>query len=138
MAAKAIGFGSVLAVTTTTGETNIAQVRNISGPDVDFDDVDTTCMDSSSNYRTFIPGLGNPGQVTFDLAYSSTVLTHKRLAFYMGQRSSKTFTFYPNSSGGDADAFSAYVKSMGREVPLDDLITCSVTLKLSGKPGYST
>lgn len=138
MAAKAIGYGSVLVVTSTTGELNLGQVRNISGPNVDFDDVDTTTLDSSSNFRTYIPGLGNPGEVTMSLAYSSTVTSHKRLAYYMGQRQSKTFTFYPNSTAGDADAFSAYVKGMSREVPLDDLITADVTLKVSGKPGYST
>lgn len=138
MAAKSIGYGSVLVVTSTTGELNLAQVRNISGPNSEFDDVDTTCLDSSSNFRTYIPGLANPGEVTMDLAYSSTVTTHKRLAYYHGQRVLKTFTFYPNSTAGDADAFSAYVKSVSREVPAADLITCAVSLKVSGKPGYST
>lgn len=138
MAAKAIGYGSVLSVTTTTGETNIGQIQNISGPGVTFNDVDTTCMDSSSNYRTFIPGLGDPGELTFTVAYSSTQTPHKRLAYYMGQRSNKTFTVYLNSSAGTATAMNAYVKGMSREIPLDGLITADLTLKLSGKPGYTT
>lgn len=52
--AKIFGYAAVLQVTTTTGDLAIGQLRSMSGPGVDFGDVDTTCMDSSSNYRTFV------------------------------------------------------------------------------------
>jgi hypothetical protein len=136
--AKNIGFKSILTVTTTTGAAEIGQIRNISGPGVSANDVDTTCLDSSSNYRTFSCGLLDPGEVTFGVAYDPTMTTHKRLAEYMGTRSAKTFTVYHASSTGDTDAFTAYVKGMGREIPLDDLITCDYTLKVTGIPAYTT
>jgi len=136
---KDIGYGSILAVTTTTGETNLAWIRGVmDGPGTDANDVDTTTFDSSSNFRTNTPGLIDPGEITFQLAYSTTQLTHKRLAYYHGQRSAKTFTMYRGSSAGTATAFSGWVKSIGRQVPLDDLITMDVTLRVSGKPGYTT
>lgn len=134
-----IGFGSVLAVTTTTAETNVGAVRNIDGPNVVFNDADTTTLDSSSNYRTFIQGLGDPGELTFDLIASTTHLSHKRIAFYMNNRTAaKTWSVYHGSSAGDVDTFSAYVKGMTRAIPLDDVITYSVTLKVTGKPGYTS
>lgn len=136
--AKSIGYKSILAVTTTTGSAEIGQIRSISGPGVSANDVDTTTLDSSSNYRTFSCGLIDPGEVTFGVVYDPTDTLHKRLAYYMGQRSSKTFTVYHGSSSGDSDAFSAYVKGMSREIPLDDLITCDYTLKVTGKPAYTT
>ena len=136
---KTFGYGSVLAVTTTTGETNIGQIRTISGPGVSFGDVDTTCMDSSTNYRTFIPGLGDPGEVTCSLVYAPTTVSHKRLMYYMGQRSIKTYTVYHGTTAaGTAQAFSAYVKGMSREILMDDLITGDVTFKVTGKPAYTT
>ena len=136
---KTFGYGSVLAVTTTTGETNIGQLRNITGPGVSFGDVDTTCMDSSTNYRTFVAGLGDGGEVTASLVYAPTTISHKRLMYYMGQRSTKSFKLYHGTTAaGDEDTFSAHIKSVSREIPMDGLITASLTLKLTGKPGYTT
>lgn len=137
--AKTIGYGSIITVaTSTSGTLELAQLRGISGPGVSGNDVDTTTLDSSSNYRTFVGGLLDPGEVTFQLIYDSTSITHARLAYYMGQKLQKTYTVYHGSSGGDSDAFLAHVKGMSREIPLDDVISCDVTMKVSGKPGYTT
>ena len=138
--AKQVGYHSILAVTTTTGLAEIGQIRNISGPGVSANDVDTTTLDSSSNFRTFSCGLLDPGEVSFSTVYDpvTTATMHKRLAYYMGQRSTKTFTVYHGSSTGDTDAFVGYVKAMGREVPLDDVISCDYTLKVTGLPAYTT
>lgn len=137
--AKTFGYGCVMVVaTSTSGELTIGQVRSISGPGVDFGDVDTTCMDSSSNYRTFIPGLGDPGEVTVALVYDSTDLVHSRLVHYMNDRLSKTYTIFHGTTAVDGDSFSAYVKGFSREIPMDNMITADVTFKLSGLPGYTT
>lgn len=137
--AKSIGYGSVLVVATSTaGDVNIAQVRSVSGPGVSGNDIDTTTLDSSSNYRTFVGGLLDPGEVSFSLVYDSTDASHSRLARYMGSRYSTTWTVIQGSSGGTATAFTGYVKGMSREIPMDDVITCDVTLKVSGIPGYTT
>ena len=137
--AKNIGYGSALAVATSTGgTTTIAAIRSISGPGTDATDVDTTCLDSSSNFRTFAAGPIDPGEVTFQLAYSTTEASHGRLADMHENKTSYTFTLTHNTSGSDTDTFSAYVKSLGREIPLDDLITQDVGLKVSGLPGYTT
>lgn len=137
--AKTVGFGSILYVATTTGGgLEVGQIRSISGPGVSANDVDTTTLDSSSNFRTFTCGLLDPGEVTFATVYDSTCISHARLTYYMGQKSEKTWTVYHGSSAGDTDAFVGYVKAMSREIPLDDVITCDFTLKVTGKPGYTT
>lgn len=137
--AKTFGYGSVLSVATTTGgDLEIAQIRSLSGPGVSFNDVDTTCMDSTSNYRTFVAGLGDPGELTCGLVYDSTSLSHARMCYYMGQRSSKTWKVTNGSTAGDQDTFTAYIKGMSREIPMDDVITADVTFKVSGLPGYTT
>lgn len=136
---KTVGYGSIITVaTSTSGTLELAQLRNISGPGVSGNDVDTTTLDSSSNYRTFVGGLLDPGEVTFQMIYDSTSITHARLAYYMRTRLTKTYTIYHGSSAGDTDAFVAFVKGMAREIPLDDVITCDVTMKVTGIPGYTT
>lgn len=136
---KYFGYGAVLQVTTTTGDLAIAQLTAIGGPGTDFPEVDTTTMDSSSNYRTSVPGLGNPGDMTIPVMYDPASVGHKRLAYYMGQRSVKAFKLYHGTTAaGDEDTFSAWVKSMGREIPMDGMISTDITLHVTGKPGYST
>lgn len=137
--AKTFGYGCVLQVTTSSGaDYKVGQVRTISGPGVDFADVDTTCMDSSSNYRTFVPGLGDPGELTFSVVYDSTNATHARLVYHMNNRRTNTYTLYHGTSDADGDSFVAYVKSLSREIPMDDVITADYTLKVTGIPGYTT
>ena len=135
---KRAGYGSVLTCTTSTGTLEVAYVRSISGPEVSGEDVDTTTLDSSSRYRTFVPGHMDPGEVTLDLVYSSTITSHKRIAYFMGQGTAKTWTVYHGSSTGPSRAFSAYIKGMSAVVPMDDVISCEVTMKVSGKPGFTT
>lgn len=129
---KYFGYHSIIA--SSTGE--IGQVKSISGPGASFGDVDTTCLDSTSNFRTFVPGLGDGGEVTLSLVYDPSA--HAPLANALGARTVKYWTVYHGSSGGDSDAFYGYVKSMSREIPLDDLITSDVTIKVTGLPGFTT
>lgn len=139
--AKNVGYGSVLIVCSTsdgTTENNIASVRSISGPGVSANDIDTTTLDSSSNYRTFAAGLLDPGELTFSLVYDPTAATHKRLARYMKNRISANWKVCETSTAGTVQSFSGYVKGMSREIPMDDVITCDVTVKVSGIPGYTT
>lgn len=132
--AKYFGYRSIVA--TTTGE--IAQLTGITGPGVDFGEADTTTMDSSSNYRTSVPSLGNSGDVTLSMLYDPTAASHKILAEAAVNRTVKVFTVYHGSSTGDTDVFSAWVKSIGREIPMDNMITSDVTIHVTGKPGYTT
>lgn len=57
----------------------------------------------------------------------------------MGQRMNKAWKLYHGTTvAADEDTFNAYVKSVGREIPMDDVITADFTLKVSGLPGYTT
>jgi hypothetical protein len=133
---KGIGYGTSIA--TSTGD--IAQIRAISGPGTDANDVDTTTLDSSTNYRTFLPGLIDGGEVTLDLAYGPDTISHTLLASRHNSRTVSTYTLTHGSTAWSADtqAFTAYIKGMGQEIPLDDLVTMEVTFKVSGIAGFKT
>lgn len=138
--AKSVGFGTVLILCSSDGttENNVAQVLNISGPGVSGNDVDTTTLDSSSNYRTFVGGLLDPGELTFSIVYDPTAATHALLANFMGERYTANWKIAIGSSSGALQTFSGHVKGMSREIPLDDKVTCDVTVKVTGLPGYTT
>jgi len=138
--AKNLGYGTVLVLCSSdnTTENNVIQVRSISGPGVSGSDVDTTTLDSSSNYRTFVGGLLDPGELTFSLVYDSTAATHALIAHLMGERHTAAWKVCIGSTAGTATSFTGHIKGMSREIPLDDLITCDVTVKVTGLPGYTT
>ena len=137
---KSIGYGSVLILCSSdnTTENKVIQVRNISGPGVSGADVDTTTLDSSSNYRTFVGGLLDPGELTFNIVYDSTEATHALIAHLMGERHTAAWKVCIGSTAGVTTSFNGHIKGMAREIPLDDVITCDVTVKVTGVPGYTT
>lgn len=135
--AKRIGYGVTLETTTSTGVLSIGYIRSISGPSAAINDVDTTTLDSTGGFRTFIPGLIDGGEVTCDMLYDPSIESHKTLGTRFKARTSATYTITDPSTTAGA-AFTGYIKGLSREIPLDDVITCSVTFKVSGNPGYAT
>ena len=135
---KSVGYGSVLSVTSTTGTLEIGQLRSISGPGTDATDVDTTTLDSSTNFRTFVGAVIDPGELSCSVIYDPADTAHTRLAEYHANLSAKTWAVVHASTTGTSQSFSGYVKSLGREIPLDDVITLDFSIKVSGGPGYST
>lgn len=137
---KGIGFGTSISTTTSTGTLTIGQIRSISGPGTDTNDVDSTTLDSTTNYRTFIPGLIDGGELTLELAYGPDVVSHQILNGRHNSRSINTYTITHGTTAwtSKTQALSAYVKGLGQEIPLDDLVTCAVTFKVTGIAGFAT
>jgi hypothetical protein len=136
--AKNIGYGSSLAVTTTTGSLAIGQIKTMSFGGSDATDVDTTTLDSSTNYRTFRPAPIDPGDLSMTVVYDPQAAAHRRLITYFEAFSTKTFTVTYNTTTSDTQAFSAYIKTVGAEIPLDDLVTADITLKITGDAAWQS
>jgi hypothetical protein len=95
-------------------------------------------LDSTSNYRTFKAGPLDPGEVEIEMIYNSTNTTMKRLHVDLNALTSRTWTIdYPSTTAVN-DTFTGTISALGAELPLDDVITRTITIKLSGKPGLST
>ncbi len=134
MAGKKIGYTTTIA-SSTSG--TIASVRGISGPNASGDSVDTTTLDTTGRYRTFIGALVDGGEVTFDLIYDTEEASHKVLAQFLSSQDTKSWTItYPSTF--TPQTFSGHVSGLGAETPLDDVITQPVTIKVSGTPGFSS
>jgi hypothetical protein len=90
------------------------------------------------DYPTRRDDVADPGEVTASLVYDPTDASHTRLARYMKNRITANFKICEVSTGGSVSSFTGYIKAMSREIPMDDVITCDVTFKVSGLPGYTT
>src|SRR4051812_43149794 len=104
----AFGNGATLATSSTW--TEIAQILEISPPEVEADDVETSNMASTDQFKTFDPGWADAGEVEISVQYEKAAST----TIYGLFRVKKGFkmTFEDGSSWG----FDGYVKKFGGEV----------------------
>lgn len=114
--------------TPTEGFTDVGGVLDISGPELDADEIETTAHDSTS--EEFIMGVLRSGNVTFDINYDPADTQHKGLISDRAAKTLRNFKLvFPDTS---EIAFSAYVKGFKPNAPVNGKLTASVTLRVSG------
>jgi hypothetical protein len=134
-----IGMGTALEYVSSTvtwdGTTNVptgtwtsvGSIMEVSIPEESVDDVETTSMGITNYTRTFKAGLSDPGEVTFTVKYLDT--THDTLRGLL--RTTKAWRIKHNDASGYG--FDGYLKTLGGEAPIDNLVTVSGTIKLTNK-----
>lgn len=133
-------FGTTLRLGGTTASTGtaIAQVTNISGPGLSADTIDVTSHDSTTGYRQFLQGLKDGGEVTLDINYDPTGATHKNtsggLLYEFEQGTQNNYALVFSDSSTTVWVLPAIVTGFEPSAPMDNKLSASVTLKISGKP----
>jgi hypothetical protein len=139
MATPTHTYGTVLQVDATGGGTyaDVAEVIDIMGPKVTVSSVKTTHLTSANAFHEKIPGLGDAGQLTFNLRFHKTQFN----TLYGYLRSTKDWRVKlplidseATNSRWDADGF---IVEIGTEMPEDDKIIAPVTIELTGKPTFT-
>lgn len=143
--AKQIGHGTTLsfqATTSTTSFTDLAYVRSIEGPNVSGDEVESTTLDTTGNYREFVPTLIDPGDLTAEIVWdpaSTGTNTHVLLTTLLTGRTVTNWRMtLASSTGSKTCLFSGWVKSFSPSIPVDDLITASVTIRATSGVTWPT
>ncbi len=149
-----IGFGTQLQGgdgITSTGFSAIANVFDISGPELERDDVEVTTYDSTDRYREYIPGLREGGEITATINLVSTNASMQQLyhstaaqttAGPASSTSADVGSFESNTNrfwrivgpASDYWQFQGYVKGLVQAQPIDDRRTWEATFKVSGRP----
>lgn len=143
---KFIGYGVQLHYSTDAQKissatlasySTLAQIRDLKGPAVENSEVEATTLDSTDSYREFLLSLLDPGNVTLDLAWDSTLASHVAITNGLNNRNEHNFKILlANTSDAAASTlslfFNARVMSFEPTFPVDDLQTASVGLRLTG------
>jgi hypothetical protein len=130
MATPKIGHSTTL-VGSTSG--TIAKIENLNlGPQA-RDAVETTALDAATDNNTYIGGMIEPGELTFDqqLSEASAESCNKltdALEVVGGQIETWTVTF----PDGMTYAVSGFVQSISVPVPVKDKVMHSVVIKCTG------
>lgn len=124
-----IGYGSKLSYSETSISgpwTEVAEVLECPPPSPEVDEAELTHQQSPDYYREFVATLIDPGDTEITLNY--TPASHE-LAMTKIRQSIWWRIELPDGTTFD---FKAYVKSVSNENPIDDRITFSITLRVSG------
>jgi len=118
---------------------DIANVTSISGPGLTLETIDVTNHSSASNWREFIGGLKDGGEVNIDISYEPAGATHKNAAggllYFLTTRAIAYFSLtFPNTGVNTVWSFTALVASFEPSIAVGDALTASVTLKITGAP----
>lgn len=121
--------------TTLSGGTQgaIGNIRSITLPNMERIFFDTSSMSSVDDYRTFLGGMIDAGEATFELVFDKADVDTLHDAI---EAVNEVWTI--TLSDTTTWACSGGVKSLGGGTSnIDDTVTWPVTIKFSGKPTYT-
>lgn len=132
------GYGTTLFRIEDAVETEVARVMEISPPNRQGEPIDVTHLKSPDAYREFIgPALIDAGEVSLTLIYNPENPTQAQFDADFESREKVAFAIVlPNDDAHRWD-FNAFVTGIETPVPMEDKVTQSVTLKISGKPTFA-
>ena len=113
----------------------IANLTSIGEIGVESEEIDSTDLDSPDNYKEFIAGSKDAGEVSLAGNIKDEANVEKMLALAESQSIESWVVEYPS---GAKWTFSAFVKSFkDGEKTTDGLASFTATLRISGKPVYT-
>ena len=129
-----LGYGTLLQRAGVT----VLEIIKLGGPGMKADMKEVSNMGSPSGYKEFVAGLREGGDITFEGNYipkdSGSTQVTLRTDFEGGVLSTWTIVL-PNSLG--TWTCSGYVTAINPSYPLDDRITVTGTIRITGKPVLS-
>ena len=140
MASNAVsGVGTIFKrsdMASSASFTAIAEINSIEGPDKSRETIDVTSLDSTGGYREFIASFRDAGQIQLEMNFTRAGYDDMNDDF-----ETDTLVDYqivlPDTGNTTLD-FSGLVSALGIGIPMDDKITSSVTIKISGQVTLTT
>ena len=110
---------------------DLADIQSIDGPKKTRDTIDTTNLDSTGGYRTFIGGFRDGGTVTLPMNF--TRASYELMNADFESDDLQNYEILLPDDEITSFEFEALVTELGLGIPADDKVTALVTLKISGQ-----
>lgn len=114
------------------GFTTVGEVTSIKGPDQKRDMKDATNMQSPGSAKEFIAGLKDNGTLSFDISWVPGDAQHDGLQADFDNGTLRNFKIVLPVAFGKTISFAALVESLSGVIPVDDKITRTIGLRISG------
>lgn len=115
---------------TSSGWEAIAEVNQITGPNMSRDAIDTTALDTEGGYRTFINGFRNAGEIQLEANFTRAGFEAFQADFESDVAQDYQIVL-PDTDETTLE-FSGLVQELPLTIPPDDKVTMNVVIKISG------
>lgn len=114
----------------------IANVSDLSGPSRSREAIEVTAHDSPNQYREFVKGLKDGGEITLTLNYNPANNTHSALDADFEEDTLRNYRIIvlPGETDEHTWTLSGLITNLSDAFPIDDRMEREVTVKISGKP----
>jgi Lambda phage tail tube protein, TTP len=114
--------------------TTVAEVKDITGPDISVDVVDVTNQDSPDNFQEMIPTLKKGGTASFEVNFLPSDATQDSatgvLSFLLGRTKESFQVIIPGT--GLSVQFAGYVIKWGPKFPVANVATAAIDIQVTG------
>lgn len=114
--------------------TTIAEVRDITGPQLTRNSIDVTNHSSANGFEEFVLGIKKSGQVSFEVNFVPTAATQNGTtglwAEYQNATKANYKMIFPSSYG--TLSFAAFCDGIEPHAPVNGALTAKITLKVTG------
>lgn len=134
------GHGTILNYHTGSAYAAVGDITEITVSGLSREVIDTSALDDSNYFRTYISGRADAGEISFkvNLADSNTAHEALRDQLLNGAVTDSLDLFqvqFPSS--GSTWSFSGFVTKFDMTFPDGEKITADIVIKISGKPSIS-
>ena len=112
--------------------TTIAEITGFSGPEPSLETIDATHMESIDGFREYLPSLKDSGEISFDFNFLPGNTNQRALYTDMVDAVRRTFQIVWSNSPATTYEFQAYVTSLSFNAQIDDKLSGSGTLQVTG------
>jgi predicted secreted protein len=134
-------FGTLLKIgdggSPTETFTTIAEVQDISGPDLKLNTEEATSHSSTGGWKESVATILEAGDVTFEIGFVPTHATHSYSAGLikdMVNRTKRNFKLVFPDTGATTWTFSAFVTKFQPKAKVKGKLEASVGLEITGQP----
>jgi len=115
--------------------TPVAQIQDVSGPNLSTDTDEITNHSSPDGVEEFIATIKRTGEVTMPVVFNPGDASHSALKTAWDDKSLDPYTItYPDGSTWE---FDAYVTGLGMTAPVAGHLAADLTLRPSGSPVWT-
>jgi len=109
---------------------DIAEVNSIEGPGMTRERYDTTSLDTSGGYRTYIGGFRDGGEITLTMNFVPT--DYDLFLTDYEDDEAHNYKIIWSDPGAATMTFSAFVMNIPISTVADDKVTATITLQVTG------
>jgi hypothetical protein len=134
--AVGIGSGATFSLDNASGTlTLLSEIITVTCPNLQIEDVEATHMGSGS-YREFVAGLRDPGEGAFEFNYVPNSATDILIRAAVADGVGRSYKIVLPIAGGTTQEITGecIVKGYERNVPIDDRMTATLTVRFTGAP----